>query len=627
MTDSQSMFESLQPLVVTPTPEQGESVLGFILRTAALNGYDNPNRMLRYAGMTDNETRSARPPLAKLAHLYNQSVDALKSSGLDYTEAGYHGRQIPVLGQSIHSMFTRCKHTGICVECVRERGYIEAYHELKYAVACPVHGVKTMYHCPACNQSLDWQRPGLAMCRCGTDLTHYTSAIVEHPVILTLLGVLRDKLMRVPLNEALLEEHGFPVKGLQGLSVNTLLSVIYRFGLFNETIASDNKEWDAVVTTAQILTNWPHGFHDYLEQVHAPRANLELSGLRGQFNTFYESFFKNIANENEVEFLREAFIQFGQQRWHQAMLHPLFKPAAGNEVVGMRQLAHQLGVQPSTLRKLITDGHVLVDTQVLNVTRKRLTLSPQQPFAFAAGQRLSLKQAAQRLDIPVDVLRAYRSQGLYQAKHLVVPIQLFHERDVDVLHQDLMQGLSPIDLQPEKHHITLEAIMRMKVTAEIKALWLAAVRDKNMQAIAAHTALPSGLVFDSSEVKAYITTLQATLQNTMPLSDVKNLLGINTANLYSMIQHGLLNPRYLQQHGLRITGDSLDQYQRTFIKCREIAQIKNVTQQSIKQLCLQMQIPLFQLGRQTSTQISHWIPRTHAGLLGENYAWNYCLAA
>lgn len=593
---------SLAPLVVTPTPYSGESTLGFILRTAAMNGYRSPNKMLRYAGMSENEIRSARPPLAKLARLYGRSADSLKSEGLDGAESGYNGRQIPLAGYAVHSMFTRCKHAGLCIECVREYGYIEAYQELKYAVACPRHGVKTLYHCPQCQQSLDWQRPGLTRCHCGADLMQVNLTKLIAPEVLALLGVLRAKLLNLPLDIATLLDLGFNIEGLHGMSLNTLLSVIYRFGLFNGK-AEQSQEWDAVASTAHVLSQWPHRFHEYLANRHAPHANLSVSGLRGQFNSFYESFFKNIANNAEVQFLRDAFIQFGQQRWQKAIVDPKLSTTSSTGF-GMQQLSTLLGVQPSTLRKLIKDGHVRVDTQILKATRKRLVLSPQQPFEFAAGLRLSLKQAAQRLDIPVNVLRAYRAQGLYQPKYLVVPIELFHERDVDNLHQDLMQGLTASKFQLESHHITLEAVMRMKVSAEVKALWLASVRKHQITAVASLSQLPSGLVFDQATVKLHMDEIVRALDGSISLKEVKDTLGLNTNNLFSLVKSGLLKTDYTETYGMRITGETVYALQQQHYAVSDFI----LTQQRNDFDWQQLEIPLLSYVQDKSLKITAETP-------------------
>ena len=67
---SEHQAQAIQPLVITPSPFRGESLPGFILRTAERNGYESPMKLLHYAGMDDNEARSARPSLEKLAPLY-----------------------------------------------------------------------------------------------------------------------------------------------------------------------------------------------------------------------------------------------------------------------------------------------------------------------------------------------------------------------------------------------------------------------------------------------------------------------------------------------------------------------------------------------------------------------------
>lgn len=399
--------DSIQPLVITPSPVKGESLPGFILRTAELNGYDSPMKLLHYVGMDDNEARSARPSLDKLAGLYGKSVSELKTTGLDSADGQQKGRHLQVMGHSIPFMFTRSKHAGVCLECVEENGYIDGFHELKYAVACPKHQIRTINTCSSCQQLLSWHRMGLTRCSCGADISQIAPEKLTDAAMSALLGILYAKLMRQPLNQAQIEGCGFPLMAIEQMSIQTLLSMIYRFGLFNNkhnnSGTEDDTDWIAVKTTAEVLSDWPHRFHDYLEQVHAPSANLKVSGLRGQFNSFYESFFKNIAQDHELQFMREAFISFGQNRWRQAAMHPKLSQLITGQAMGMQQLASQLGVHPSTLRKMIADKVINVEVNELNATRKLLTLSAQQPFEFASGSRLSLKQVAQQLDIPVDI--------------------------------------------------------------------------------------------------------------------------------------------------------------------------------------------------------------------------------
>lgn len=87
------MNSSIVPLVVTPAPMPTESMMGFILRTSEVNGYDSPNFILRHAGMTENEIRSARPPIYKLAQLYARHPNDSCYMGTQFTDTGRHRKQ------------------------------------------------------------------------------------------------------------------------------------------------------------------------------------------------------------------------------------------------------------------------------------------------------------------------------------------------------------------------------------------------------------------------------------------------------------------------------------------------------------------------------------------------------
>lgn len=407
-----------QLLPITPSPTLHESVQGFLLRLAELNAYDSPVKLLNFSGFDSNEARAVRPSLDKIGQLIGKSAQDLRTAGLD--EAGSSVRFLPVMGHSVSTMHSKSKQAGFCLCCVQENGYIDGFHELKYAVACPKHMQKTIQACPACHKKLSWQRLGLTRCSCGFDLAETTPAKVDHPAMLALLGILYAKLMRQPLDKAQIETCGFPYTAMEQLSIQTLLSMIYRFGLFDSKTKDssvDDGDWMAVQTTAEALSDWPYRFYDYIEQTHAPTANLKVSGLRGQFNSFYESFFKNIAQDQELEFMRDAFISFGRQRWKKAAIDPKRKDKAQSNVVGINGLAKVTNIHPHTLRGLVAKGLIEINGRSDTAQpRDVFDLTRQQRFAFAEDKSLSVKKAAEILDIPVDVLKAYRAQGLYQAR-------------------------------------------------------------------------------------------------------------------------------------------------------------------------------------------------------------------
>ena len=204
-----------QPLAITPSPAKGEALLGFILRASTVNGYSNPSKLLRYADMTDNEARSARPPLTKLAPLFGKTTEELIAAGLDYIDGTTPPKHLTVSGHHIPFMYTRSKNAGFCLQCVQQNGFIESFHELKYALACPQHQCKAMLSCPSCKSPLNWHRRNLSTCSCGANLSASPCQKVEHAAILALLGILNSKLMRTSLNKADMNVVGFPIEAIE----------------------------------------------------------------------------------------------------------------------------------------------------------------------------------------------------------------------------------------------------------------------------------------------------------------------------------------------------------------------------------------------------------------------------
>lgn len=609
-----------QPLAVTPSPAKGEALLSFILKTSALNGYTSPSKLFSYAEMTDNEARSVRPPLSKLAPLYGKTAEELIALGLDYVDEATPVRHLPLMGHAIPFMYTRSKNAGFCLQCVQEHGFIEGFHELKYALACPQHHCKTILTCPSCHNPLNWHRRNLMTCSCGADLSVLPLQKVEHPAVLVLLGVIHAKLMResLPLDE--MKALGFPIEAIDRLSIQTLLSMIYRFGLFNQKQQSADNEletdWQALQTTAEVLSGWPHRFHDYLDQVHAPNANLKVSGLRGQFNSFYESFFKNITQDQEIQFMREAFIGFGQERWKQAAIHPVFVTNVSSNVVGINGLAKAINMQPSTAKKMVEKGLIKVQNSVPAHGRVLFDLSEQQRFEFAQGQSLSVKSAANLLDIPVDVLRAYRARGYYQARYLAVPIVLYHEHDVKNLRDDLMRDCKPCKVFINNQHITLAQIMRMKTSAEIKATLIAAVRARNFIPVGALSDKPSGLVFDQRLVKVYLHNITNMLKGGVSIHDAQSKLEVDREVLFSLVKAGILQCQYNGDE-MRVLEASLGAFCDQFISCKQVAHLKATTQKSIISLCHALGIGLYQIPQANLfSQNVMWVEKKSLSLLG-----------
>lgn len=603
-------------LVVTPKPQHGESYMGFVLRTAEANGYPSINTILRHAGMTENEMRSARPPLEKLAPLYGRTVEDFAALGETRTTTG---RLLPLMNQSLPAIYLRSKHARVCPECVQDRGHVQAFWEMRHAVACPTHGRMAISQCLQCHRPIDWWRRGLTTCSCGYDFAHNHGEKVSNAAALVLLEVMQDKLMGDALNEEALRYASFPVEAIKGLSLATLLGILHRlenFLLPEETDHGLPTEWRALETAADLFATWPTGFHRYLEQVHGPQANMLAKGLRGQFGSFYEAFFKQGLPKDEIAFLHHAFVEFGEQHWKRAAIHPRLTSGKASNIVGIEGLAKAIGVRPSTARRLVDKGVIPVHAQHQKNGRKLFDLSQQLPFEFAEGKSLSLEAAAEVLDIPAAILRVYRSRGYFSQRHLASPAALYHERDVEALRVELIQDCPRIDMREELRYTTLRKVMLKKLgPSEVKAAFIDAIRKREIRPLGTLSARPGDLIFDAREAKDFLDRIGQKVAGSVSFEHGQKELGVNQGAIVALDKAGRLE-LVCSDFGTRITEESLHSFSARYASCRQIAKLKGISQKELMALCNELQLEVLNWYGDGHSTEGCFIDRRHAMLLG-----------
>lgn len=603
-------------LVVTPKPQHGESYMGFVLRTSEANGYPSINTILRHAGMTDNEMRSARPPLEKLAPLYGRTVEDFSVLGETRTTSG---RLLSLMNQSLPAIYLRSKHARVCPECVRDRGHVQAFWEMRHVVACPTHGRMALSQCPHCHRPIDWWRRGLTTCSCGYDFAHDHGEKVSNAAVLVLLEIMQDKLMGNALNEDALRYAGFPVEAMKGMPLATLLGILNRlenFLLPAENDLAPSTEWRTLETAANLFAAWPTGFHRYLEQVHGPQANMLAKGLRGQFGSFYEAFFKQGLPRDEIAFLHQSFVEFGEQHWKQAAIHPRLTSGKTSNIVGIEGLARAIGVRPSTARKLVGKGVIPVHAHHRKNGRKLFDLSQQLPFEFAEGKSLSLEAAAELLDIPAAILRAYRLRGYYSQRHLASPAALYHERDVEALRDELIGDCPRIDVREELRYTTLRKVMLKKLgPSVVKAAFIDAVRKREIRPLGMLGEYPGGLIFDAREVKDFLDNVSQKVAGTVSIEHGQKVLGVNQSAIVALGRAGLLE-LVCSDFGTRITEASLQSSSAKYASCRQIAKLKGITQKELIALCKELQIEVLNWHGHGQSAEGCFIERRQAMLLG-----------
>lgn len=506
--------QEVKPLVVTPRSLHGESLMGFILRTSELNGYETPSTILKYAGMDNNEMRSVRPPLEKLAKLYARDVNDFTGISYGTSKKSKYNKKWNIQRIEIPSLYLNIKSAKICPECILENGMIESFWDLKHAFACPVHQRMAVTACPACKKNLSCFRKGLLTCSCGQDLSKLRGDLVENLSVLALLDLVRSKFQGIKLNKDLLIERGYSIEDLEPLSLPTLLGIINRFEQGRKRKTTFNvpdgvsKSVHAVKLTAGIFERWPQGFYDYLEGLDVDSNMLGSSTLRGKFHKFCCSFFKNELPVHEIAFLKKAFIGFGNDR-QKTMGYVDARFTAGlnitSNIVGINGLAEALGIMTPTAMKYVEKGIIKGEIVDAGNGKRAIFDLAKIPFKRSEGKHYRLREAAKFLGLATSLLVFLKKEKIYTLKRLGFGLDGFSELDLIEFRDSLTSQASKYIDFKASHHITMKKVLFMKtIRVEVKGNFIRSILNNSLLPIGNIGSTLGDIVFDKNQALGFL---------------------------------------------------------------------------------------------------------------------------
>lgn len=166
----------LFPLV----PEPGESLHGFIARTAAWNFIERPFKILRRAGVTQHKdlARAVAERLPQVAA--NLGVQEAKLQSLLLLGGCHHGDELEYHGIKLRRLNLDTRARRVSPEGLR----ISAHHRANWHIApipfCPEGWDELIDQCPSCDERLGWSRAlGVTVCEhCEFDIREAVSEAV-----------------------------------------------------------------------------------------------------------------------------------------------------------------------------------------------------------------------------------------------------------------------------------------------------------------------------------------------------------------------------------------------------------------------------------------------------------------
>lgn len=575
-------MDQISPLVVTPHPLPGESVYGYLLRTVDLNGYASVSEILRYAGMTEQELRSAHIPLDKLAAIIGCTPDTLRP--LSYYRTGSNrNKGFGVLGHDLYTTQVRTKDTKFCPDCVQESGRITVFWNLSYAVACPIHGRKPLTVCPGCGKTLSWNRPGLLMCSCDYDLSKAPVDSAYDSRVLALMDVVRRKLFRLSMDSELIHAHGLPVVSLDVMSLRTLLALIDRLGKAADTTSEPNGlvdvEYRRASVAAAALSGWPKGFYAFLagiEESAPERVRMDYYGLRKQFELFYTAVFKSNMPKSEIEFMHEAFVQFGQSEWKKATVDKRLRRYTSDDAVtsiGLAEAAKKIGVTPGKMRRLV-QAKIIRPTVIENGKTRRYVFDANLllPKVALQGKSYSLRVAAKLVGIPPSVLQACRDLGIYTTEYIGSRVSAFHEYDVQYFKDSILRPAKKQSWsEQDGPTITLGEVLKRKLrSAARKASILQAIAHGQLTVFGGKREHLVDVVLSRDEVDRFLDERISEGRDALTAFEAARLLKCDPLVIPWLVEQG-----YLTRHGAdsppKVTAESVSAFGDRYVSCADAA--------------------------------------------------------
>ncbi len=603
-------------LVRTPAHQPTESLLGYVLRLSESNGYDTPWHVLSHAGIPQGAMLTAGLSVDRLAKILGRTAEDL--SGIAYSANVDGHREFRLLGHLLgHGLNTtplHLSHPSICPQCIDELGYIDAFFDLRLAVACPHHRCELVTHCPACSEPLSWFRPGLLTCKCGSSLAS-ASPPVASGVLTDLMAIVWAVLHRQQETPSCTLT-SWPVRELLSTPLRALILKLPELGSFQRRSLGQEAEVATPVelleAAANVLSNWPEGFHELLERLSAfGDGNQHTFGKR--YELFSKRFFSAHPCSKDFSWLREEFVRYGLESWSEAAVDQkmLHNDLQARRYVSKRELARRMNVSQATLANWAKRGQI--DLKAIK-TNKQLRYvadtedARNQVPECQAGAVLDAREAAAYLGIPVSVLNHLKATGAFLVKHQAKQKIAFHQSDLDNF--KLQLSAAPVaDNQATSNDVSLISLSQVLReyrfhSSSNKAEFVVAYLSGQVIAAKRDSSDAHDIYFRKSDVDTFVSSSRRqSAGGSHSLREAAKLIGCDPIVLPKLVADGHLVAE-AGREGSRISSTSLEQFMAKHVSVCVIAKELNTSSKRLHRLCKTNAVPLMLVTRNSGNPTS-----------------------
>lgn len=286
-------------LLVSPTPEQGESLVGYLHRLGDCNGLWNGEVVKLFKELTDEQ-------LHEWLSENNRPVSWRQMS----TEI-----RVPRFSHQNVWSLGKVKY---CPICLASGFYWRELWDLTLYTTCTAHMVELLYNCPEC-KSKSTQSILLTKCcgNCGIPtLKEYVQPTDIDGPKFWISAELEKRLTHRSENNS---------SGIDSLNLEQFHFLAIRIGVralsrkyfMNMTVASmasKNALPDLATAAGKVLMGWPQSFHDLLTGLRELRASKFNCSLGSAFGRIYNDVYLTLTDRC-YDFIRAEFEKYVVQNW------------------------------------------------------------------------------------------------------------------------------------------------------------------------------------------------------------------------------------------------------------------------------------------------------------------------
>lgn len=407
----------------TVRPNADESLNGLLLRISEANGYERPGWLLELAQAPGNAV-SASAALDDLAYAIRQPVAVLQERA--YRNPALKTRAyLTFFGKPVRNYHIEHRGVRVCPRCLEKSGYCRALWDIRLVTTCPEHDCGLLDICPGCQKPITWARRNVAVCDCGCDWRTVKSMPAD-PKIVELAAVIHGA-------------SGFPVRRkinreqwswLRRAQLIDILDAAYIFGAYARSrdrsvtkLLSSHRSTAGIQTiltdAAEVLCDWPAGFHRFLDRMRVTRSTEAKTGIISEFGEFYSALHRRFA-KRRLGFLQKAFQDYLTRNWDGGYTKPQARwarPSGNTTFVGRPEVARILGISPQTVDVLLREGELEGETRPMGMSRSFavVTRSSLGDYQKRRSHIIESEKAAQLLGISRRTYRELVKAGIVKA--------------------------------------------------------------------------------------------------------------------------------------------------------------------------------------------------------------------